>query len=69
MLIIRGGPALSKFRAQKVESLLRSSVSGVGKVATQLIHFIDTERELSSDELLVLEQLLEYGPAHSVEEL
>jgi len=68
MLIIRGGPALSKFRAQKVESLLRSSVSGVGKVATQLIHFIDTERELSSDELLVLEQLLEYGPAHSVEE-
>ncbi|MBT4262204.1 MAG: phosphoribosylformylglycinamidine synthase, partial [Thiotrichales bacterium] len=68
MLIISGGPALSKFRAQKMESLLRSSVSVVDKVVTQLIHFVDVERELSSDELLVLEQLLKYGPTHSAKD-
>ncbi len=64
MLIIKGGPALSRFRTEKMEQLLSAAVPAVKGVTTQLIHFVDLHASLSEEKQAVLERLLEYGPAH-----
>ncbi|MET0379789.1 MAG: phosphoribosylformylglycinamidine synthase [Spongiibacteraceae bacterium] len=77
MLILRGAPALSPFRIQKLLDALSANLSAVpggalsgrdgGGVVTgiyaEYVHFADLERELSAGERAVLDQLLCYGPA------
>ncbi len=64
MLIIKGGPALSRFRLKKMETLFSREFPVIKGVTTQLIHFVDLHLSLSSEKMMLLEQLLEYGPAH-----
>ncbi len=64
MLIIKGGPALSRFRLEKIESQLRQISPAVGRVSTQWLHFADVSTPLHDSQQQLLERLLEYGPAH-----
>jgi len=57
-----GSPALSRFRQEKLLSLVQSQVPEVKELNAHFVHFADTETALSSDDTEVLEKLLRYGP-------
>ncbi|GAB2576334.1 phosphoribosylformylglycinamidine synthase [Nitrincola alkalisediminis] len=67
MLVLRGAPALSAFRHDKLLSLLQSVNSSVTGVYAEYIHFANTEAALSSEEHKVLDQILTYGPRGETE--
>ena len=62
MLILRGSPALSLFRLQKLQEDLVASGLRVRAVAAEFVHVAELSRELTATELAVLEKLLVYGP-------
>lgn len=62
MLILRGAPALSPFRIQKLLKALKAEVPEVTAVTAEYQHFIDTPADLDSSQQKILEQLLTYGP-------
>ncbi|WP_394192517.1 phosphoribosylformylglycinamidine synthase [Pseudoalteromonas atlantica] len=62
MLILRGAPALSDFRVQKILARCQQSQLPVNNVYAEYAHFADLTAELSSDEQTKLEKLLTYGP-------
>ncbi len=64
MLILRGAPALSNFRLNKLMARLSPIVAGEARLSAAFVHFVDADGELSADETGVLERLLDYGPAH-----
>ena len=61
ILKLRGSPALSAFRLDK----LKASLTGVSyaRVQTEYWHFVESERPLNGAEHEVLARLLTYGPA------
>jgi len=61
ILKLRGSPALSAFRLEK----LKTRLAGVGfsRCAADFWHFVETSRPLTAEEQVVLAKLLEYGPA------
>ncbi|GHE20825.1 phosphoribosylformylglycinamidine synthase [Halomonas urumqiensis] len=61
MLELRGAPALSAFRHDKLLAELRDSVADIDSLHAHFVHFIDHDGELSDDDLSVLKQLLDYG--------
>lgn len=63
MLELRGAPALSPFRRNKLLEQLKTQVPGVGSLYAEFVHFIDSEAEISEPEKSVLARLLTYGPA------
>ena len=63
MLILRGAPALSDFRLDKLAQKLALIHPDLHLLHTEYVHFAELERTLSEDQRAVLEQLLEYGPA------
>lgn len=62
MLILRGAPALSNFRCQKLLTALQSTDASVSAVYAEYIHFADCREELTEHQQAVLQQLLHYGP-------
>lgn len=62
MLELRGAPALSEFRQQKILSKLQQQLPAVTGVYAEFIHFGDLKAELAENERLVLERILRYGP-------
>lgn len=62
MLELRGAPALSDFRRQKLLTNVQKKVPSVSSVTAHFVHFVDMEGELNGDALLVLERILRYGP-------
>jgi len=62
MLQLRGTPALSIFRQEKLLASLRDQVASVEAVDAEFMHFVDLEQGLSDQEQSTLEQVLEYGP-------
>ena len=62
MLEVPGAPALSAFRIAKLVDALGAREAGVEALAARFVHFVDVERELTSDEQGVLARLLTYGP-------
>jgi len=62
MLILRGAPALSSFRSEKLLASLQSRVPGVTRVSAEYVHFADLDAPLSDAQQQVLAQLLTYGP-------
>ncbi|MCG6967406.1 MAG: phosphoribosylformylglycinamidine synthase [Chromatiaceae bacterium] len=64
MLILRGAPALSDFRLNKLQQRLAGVCAGSLQLGAEFMHFIELDGELNAAELQVLERLLEYGPAH-----
>lgn len=70
MLILRGNPALSEFRIQKLLHELNDSKLNSASFHAEYVHFVDTSSELSQEEQQVLAKLLTYGPnaaAHDIE--
>ncbi len=63
MLILRGAPALSDFRLQKLTTRLCERLQAPVKLASQFLHFANIEQSLEDKEQEVLETLLRYGPA------
>ncbi|BFM11638.1 phosphoribosylformylglycinamidine synthase [Simiduia litorea] len=62
MLTLRGAPALSVFRTQRLLTALQAIAPGVSQLQSEYTHFVDAKSDLSADELAVLNQLLTYGP-------
>jgi len=62
MLTLRGAPALSDFRTEKLLQALKQVDSTVQGVYAEFVHFADVESSLTDSEQEVLEQLLTYGP-------
>ena len=60
MLNIKGSPALSEFRVNKLLTNLKPF--GVAGLASHFIHLVDISEGLSERERQVLNSLLEYGP-------
>ena len=62
MLILRGAPALSSFRTQKLLASLQQKVPGVIGVSSEFVHFAHVTAPLDDAQQQVLTQLLTYGP-------
>lgn len=72
MLTLRGNPALSSFRRQRLLQRLRTEAgetlgARINDVYAEYVHYADTEAPLSEAQHSVLEQLLHYGPNVSTE--
>jgi phosphoribosylformylglycinamidine synthase len=63
MLILRGAPALSNFRQEKLLRTLLALHPDIHLRAARYMHFADLSQPLRPEEQQVLEQLLRYGPA------
>src|SRR5690554_193531 len=63
MLILRGAPALSAFRHEKLFEQLRQKVPSVSGLYAEFAHFVEVSAALSSEEGQVLSRLLKYGPS------
>jgi phosphoribosylformylglycinamidine synthase len=62
MLTLRGSPALSPFRLQKLLTDLTSAGLPVRALNAEFVHVVDVTADLTAAERGVLEQLLTYGP-------
>jgi len=69
MLILRGSPALSTFRLNKLQQDLAAAGLPVKAVAAAFVHVVETDRALTAAELATLEKLLAYGPRRAASEL
>ncbi|WP_027330739.1 phosphoribosylformylglycinamidine synthase [Marinimicrobium agarilyticum] len=67
MLIMRGAPALSSFRSEKLLTALQSRVPAITGLSAEYVHFADLDSPLSDDQQQTLERLLTYGPAPETE--
>ncbi len=65
MLTLRGSPALSTFRLQKLLAELTGAGLPARAVAATFVHVVETSAPLSAAELGVLEKLLTYGPSRA----
>ena len=65
MEILRGAPALSEFRTEKLLQRLQQADVPVQGIYAEFMHFVDAQSELSEADRNVLKQLLTYGPARA----
>ncbi|WP_045859081.1 phosphoribosylformylglycinamidine synthase [Teredinibacter purpureus] len=63
MLTLRGAPALSDFRLNKLLAVIQQSQPSVTGIRANFVHFAHAKAELSQQEQNVLARLLEYGPS------
>ena len=68
MLLFRGAPALSPFRIERLLAAQKRIDPAVRQVAVDYVHFVDTERTLTSPETAVLERLLDVDPHAAAQE-
>ena len=68
MLELRGAPALSPFRFNKLYARLKGSVPEIDHVYAEFMHFADLDGDLSDAEQAILDRLLSYGSSVSVEQ-
>ncbi|MDN3680056.1 phosphoribosylformylglycinamidine synthase [Vibrio tapetis subsp. quintayensis] len=62
MKIMRGSPALSEFRVNKLIELCRELSLPVSGIYAEFMHFADVSADLDASEVEKLEKLLTYGP-------
>ena len=65
MLTLRGSPALSNFRLEKLRQDLAATGLPVKQVAAEFVHVVDLAADLIAAERVVLDQLLTYGPSRA----
>ncbi|OEG75451.1 phosphoribosylformylglycinamidine synthase [Shewanella colwelliana] len=63
MEIIRGAPALSAFRVQKLMEACENAALPVQEIYAEYVHLADLTDALDAEETQQLEKLLTYGPA------
>lgn len=69
MLILRGSPALSPFRLQKLLSSLTAASVPVRRLSAQFVHVVETASDLTPDQQGILDRILTYGPQREEAEL
>ncbi|MBW2273656.1 MAG: phosphoribosylformylglycinamidine synthase [Deltaproteobacteria bacterium] len=62
MLRLRGGPALSDSRLEKLSAQVRRCVPAVESLSAEFVHFASVAEDLDAEELDTLERILRYGP-------
>jgi len=73
MLILRGAPALSRFRKNRLLSQCQELCPEVSNIYGQYVHFAElsenklSEENLSDEQMAVLQQILVYGPSRESE--
>jgi len=65
MLELRGGPALSPFRSDKLLRTIQNRVPEVSAIYAEYVHFAALHKSLEQPERALLDQLLNYGPARA----
>jgi phosphoribosylformylglycinamidine synthase len=65
MLILRGSPALSSFRLQKLLADLTAAGLPVKAISAEFVHVVELTGELSATQRSVLDKLLTYGPSRT----
>ena len=65
MEILRGSPALSAFRINKLLARFQAANLPVSAIYAEYIHFADLNAPLSADDRERLARLLQYGPSLS----
>ena len=63
MEILRGSPALSAFRVNKLLARFQDAHLPVSDIYAEYVHFADVSAPLSEDEKSRLQRLLKYGPS------
>ncbi len=63
MEILRGSPALSAFRINKLLARFQDAHLPVSSIYAEYVHFADVSAPLSNDEKARLQRLLKYGPS------
>ena len=66
MLVLRGAPALSDFRSDKLLQQLAAANLPVSGIYAEYVHFAELSESLLANEKQVLDKLLSYGP-HTLE--
>ncbi|MCL9669698.1 phosphoribosylformylglycinamidine synthase [Citrobacter sp. MNAZ 1397] len=62
MEILRGSPALSAFRINKLLARFQAARLPVSNIYAEYVHFADVKDRLNEEELTRLQRLLKYGP-------
>ncbi len=62
MEILRGSPALSAFRINKLLTLCQENDLPVQGIYAEFVHFAKEDGQLSEDDQIKLRQLLQYRP-------
>ncbi len=62
MLVLRGAPALSAFRHDKILTAIQTKIPEISGLYAEFIHFADLEQALTESEASVLDRILRYGP-------
>jgi phosphoribosylformylglycinamidine synthase len=68
MLALRGAPALSAFRHEKLLSVLQSKNPAITGLYAEFMHFSDLSQALSDEQQQILERILRYGPKAEVQQ-
>ena len=66
-LSLRGSPALSQFRLDKLYASLKTSTPNITRIYAQFVHFAFSENALDETQQNTLKQILTYGPQAKVE--
>ncbi|MCC6521709.1 MAG: phosphoribosylformylglycinamidine synthase, partial [Polyangiaceae bacterium] len=67
MLVVAGGPALSRSRLAERLAALRRHNPGLEAASASFVHFVALSAPLAEAELAVLRQLVRYGPREAAE--
>ena len=67
-LSLRGSPALSPFRLDKLYATLKQSAPSITHIYAEFVHFAFSETPLSDEQQQSLKQILTYGPQAQLEE-
>lgn len=68
MLILRGAPAFSQFRIEKLFTESLKLIPSLGQIYAEYVHFTDTNQKLSDEKFEILQKLLTYGSRKQVKE-
>lgn len=68
MLILRGAPALSDFRLNKLSGRIETQTGQSVELYAEFYHFAELEQALDDTEQEVLERILRYGPSMAAHE-
>ncbi len=69
MLKILGTSALSEHRLNQLLTQLKQIEPSISAVTARFVHFVEVERDLTTEEMSMLERLLTYGYAKPVEDV
>jgi phosphoribosylformylglycinamidine synthase len=66
-LSLRGSPALSSFRLDKLYATLKLCAPNITHIYTEFVHFAFSEKSLTQTQQNTLKQILTYGPHASIQ--